>query len=90
MENKVLVKLTLPELDFCFDVFIPVNELIWKINILLIKSVSDLTGITLNGGRDNNYVLINKDTGETYDNNAVVINTDIRNSTELLMISVNK
>lgn len=90
MENKVLIKLTLPELDCCFDAFIPVNELIWKVNVLLIKSVSDLTGIPLEGGKDNNYILINKDTGEIYDNNSIIIDTNIRNSTELLMVSVNK
>lgn len=43
MKNKVLVKLIVPEIDSNFDLFIPVNELIWKIKKLMIKSVSDLT-----------------------------------------------
>jgi len=31
MKNKVLVHVLVPELDADFDLFIPVNELIWKI-----------------------------------------------------------
>ena len=31
MNNKVLVKLLVPELNSSFDIFLPVNELIWKI-----------------------------------------------------------
>ena len=45
MKNKVLVKLIVQEIDSNFDLFIPVNELIWKIKKLMIKSVSDLTGV---------------------------------------------
>ena len=43
MENKILVNLIMPELDSNFDVFIPVNELVWKVVKLSIKSISDLT-----------------------------------------------
>ena len=31
MNNKVLIKLIVPEIDEEFDIFIPVNEIIWKI-----------------------------------------------------------
>lgn len=31
MNNKVLFKLTIPEIDELFDVFIPVDEPTWKI-----------------------------------------------------------
>ena len=58
MENKVLIKLIVLELDSCFDVFIPVNEILWKVKKLLIKSVSDLTNIPLDINGD--YVLIIK------------------------------
>ena len=82
MENKVLVKLILPELDDNFDVFIPVNEIIWKIKKLLIKAISDVTGFLLDNELE--YVILNKDNGKVYDNNEIVVNTDIRNGTELL------
>ena len=48
MKNKVLIKLIVPELDDTFDLFVPVNEVIWKVKKLIVKSISDLTGIELN------------------------------------------
>ena len=85
MKNKVLVKIIIPELDDNYDVFLPVNEIIWKLKQLIVKSISDLSGGEIPLKID--YVLMNKDTGKVYDNNEILINTDIRNSTELLLIS---
>lgn len=86
MNNKVLVKLIVPELDHTFDIFIPVNELIWKVKKLLVKSVSDLLGVPLDLNQQ--YVLMNQSTGKVYDNNQVIIDTDIRNATELVLLSI--
>ena len=83
MENKVLIKLIMFDMDECFDIFIPVNEIIWKIKKLIIKSISDITNISLD--MNNEYILINKDNSKIYDNNEIVINTDIRNGTELIL-----
>ena len=85
MNNKVLIKLILPELDTSFDILIPVNEIIWKIKKLLVKSVSDLEGIKLDMNAE--YILLNKRNNRIYNNNEIVINPDIRNSTELLLIT---
>ena len=85
MKNKVLVKLMFVELDLNYDIFLPVNELIWKIKKMIQKSVSDLTNIPLDIKKD--YILINKDTGRIYTNNEILINTDIRNGSELILIS---
>lgn len=85
MKNKVLIKLVFPELDDEFDVFIPVNEIVWKIKKLLLKSISDLTNVPVNLKLD--YILMNKKNGKIYGNNEIVINTDIRNATELVMFS---
>ena len=84
MENKVLIKLICPEYDKEFDIFIPVNEIIWKIKKIFIRAIGDLCSIKI----DNDEVeLINKTTGKIYKNNEVVIDTDIRNATEILFIS---
>lgn len=88
MENKVLVKLYVPELDTSFDVFLPVNEVIWKINKMLIKSVSSIVNIdiaTLN--KESNLILMNKTSTRMYGNNEILIDTDIRNGTELILMS---
>lgn len=85
MENKVLVKLIVPELDSSYDVFLPVNEVVWKINKMLVKSVSDLSNIKIDNTKE--YVLLNKITTRMYNSNEIIINTDIRNATELMLIS---
>ena len=70
MKNKVLIKLYVPEIDYTFDLFIPVNEVVWKIKKLLVKSVNDLTGVNLNMADE--FALINKNTSSMYDNNEII------------------
>lgn len=86
MKNKVLIKLIVPELDATFDVFIPVNELVWKVKKLILKSVSDLDNINISNNLD--CILINKDNSKIYNNNEIILETDIRNSSELILISI--
>ena len=85
MNDKVLVKLDVFGLDETQDVFIPVNELVWKIKAMLAKCVSDLEYLQFNPNDD--YLIVNKKTGNIYNNNEIIINTDIRNGSELLLIS---
>jgi uncharacterized protein (UPF0254 family) len=86
MKNKVLIKLIVPEFGTCYDVFIPVNEYIWKVKKLMIKSISDITSVPLDINM--NCYLLNKQSCIFYDDNEIVINTDIRNGTELFLISL--
>ena len=85
MNNKVLIKLIMPELDRNFDLFIPVNDVIWKIKRLTVKCVSDITGVELDPKAE--YILMNKEDNRIYNNNEIVINTNIRNGSELILIS---
>lgn len=84
MENKVLVKVLVPELERTFDVFIPVNELVWRVRQMIIKVVSDLTGVGIDPRSPS--ILINKSSNNIYTNNQIIIDTDIRNGTELILI----
>lgn len=86
MKNKVLINLYVPNLDKSYDLFIPTNEFIWKINKLVTKSVSDLSEQKLS--IDKNYVLVNTETGKIYGNNEIVVSTDIRNSTKLVLMEI--
>ncbi len=88
MKNKILIKVIVPELEESYDVFVPVNELVWKVKVLLAKAISDLNGGVLN--IKDNYVLINKYTSQIYENNEKIISTDIRNATELILINLKK
>lgn len=73
----------MPELDDSFDCFIPVNEIVWKIKKLILKSISDLTNSNFDLRAD--YVMVNKDNGRVYNSNEIIINTDIRNGSELIL-----
>lgn len=84
--NKILINLYVPNLNQYYDLFIPVNEFIWKINKLVVKSISDLSDGKLL--MNQNYVIANIETGKIYDNNDIVINTDIRNTTKLALIKI--
>ena len=86
MNNKVLINVDVPEIDNDFDLFIPVNELVWRVNKLVIKSISDLSGVPLN--TNDKYVFINKITNKVYNNNDIIIDTDIRNGTELILLKI--
>lgn len=85
MKNKVLIKLIVPELDETFDVFIPVNELVWKIKRIILKAIGDLSNANIDTNIE--YVLLNKDNSKIYNNNEIILDTDIRNSSELILIS---
>ena len=85
MENKVLIRLIVPEIDETFDVFLPVNEVIWKVKRMLVKSINDIMDSSIDS---QNYMLINKDTERIYKNNEIIIDTDIKNTTEVLLISL--
>lgn len=86
MSNKVLINLYVPTLGESYDLFIPVNEIMWKVNRLIVKMISDSTEGMFNLDRD--YAMINVDTGRLYDNNDIIINTDIRNATKILLVEV--
>ena len=82
MNNKVLIKLIVNSLDKSYDLFIPVNETIYKIKKLILESLNDIDTNMLNVS----YVLINKINSRVYNNKEIVINTDIRNATELMLL----
>ncbi len=85
MNNKVLIKLYAIEYGKIFDVYIPVNYLVWKINKLLMKCISDICDVDVDLKKE--YLLINKKTSEIYSNNSIIREKDIRNGTELIIIS---
>ena len=84
MNNKILIKLIVPDLDNTYDIFIPVNELVWRVKKLNVKTVIDLANIDSNETAQ--YILINKSNTRIYQNNEIIINTDIRNGTELILL----
>lgn len=82
--NEVLVKLYVPMIEEQFDIWIPVNKKICTVITLLVKSVSEFT----KGYYKPKVMpyLYDKTTAEVFDINLRVIETEIRNGTELIMI----
>ena len=82
MNNKVLVKLIIPEIDGEYDVFIPINLRIGTIIKLLNESLKEL-----NQGMfsvDDKKMLYNRDNAEPYNFNDLVRNTNIRNGSVVI------
>ena len=85
MKNKVLVRFVVPELNSSFDAFLPVNEIMWKVKKMVAKSIYDISGGAFS--TDKEYTLINMENNRVYKNNEVIIDTDIRNASQILIIS---
>ena len=88
MKNKVMIKAVFPSIDKEYDINIPVNELAWKVNKLIVKAIYDMNGIPIDLKNDK-FIMINKTTGETYRNNVAIIDTNIRNGAEIVFLREN-
>ena len=84
MKNKVLVSLSIPEIDKKYDVYLPINKKIGNIINLLNKSISELTDGELILSTANS--LFNETTKEKYESDILLANTNIRNGTELILL----
>ena len=85
MNNKLIIKVIFPSLNKEYDVKIPVNELVWRINKLIVKAVYDMNGIKYDISKVN-FLMINKNSGEIYKNNDIIIDTNIRTGTEIVFL----
>ena len=85
MQNKVLVSLSVPEIDQSFDLYLPVNKKIGNIINLLNKSISELTDGEYEVSSCNS--LYNVTTKQKYESDILLANTDIRNGTQLVLLS---
>ena len=80
LDNKVLVNLYILSLGKNYEIFVPVNEKIGNISKLLNITMFD----SINSEKNN--VIVNVETGVPYKNNTLVIDSDIRNGTKLVLI----
>lgn len=81
--NKFLVKVYVPLLDSNYDVWIPnskrVKDIVYYISAML-KNLTD------GDFEIKNYDLINRFNGNIYDYDLIINETDIKNSTELIIM----
>lgn len=85
MDDKVLVKLIVPEIDTSYDVYLPINKKMGNIIILLNRAVNELSFGSFPLSVNNK--LYNVETNLKYQADVLLYNTDIRNGTRLVLIS---
>lgn len=82
MLYKVLIKLYVPEIDETYEMFIPINKTIGEISFLLCKLINNISKVY---PIRNNTRLVNRVTGEIYDRNITVRESNIRNGSQLII-----
>lgn len=85
MNDKVIIRIIVPEISKSYDMFLPINKKIGTIVHLLNKGINELS----NGDFPitNTCKLYNAETLQMYEPNVLLFNTDIRNSTKLVILS---
>ena len=85
MNDKVIVDLIIPEIGERFNIFLPINKKIGIIVNLLNKGINELT----NGDfpLTSSCKLYNSETLQVYEPNVLLFNTDIRNGTQLVILT---
>ena len=84
MKNKYLIELKIPELGKKYDIYIPVNKKLFNVLDLILKVVYEINNLDVTNMKKRN--LINKHTGEMYNENKLIRNTSIENGTCLILI----
>ena len=81
MKFKIMCEVAFPALDRILDINIPINKSIEYVCKMLDEIIKE--NITNQYQPKPNSMLINKRTGEVYDKNILVKDTDINNATKL-------
>ena len=84
MNNKILIHLSIPDIDEEYDLFIHVNIRIGTLIKLLNKSLSELSSGIFVG--NNKRKLYNTIDSNYYDINALILKTNIRNGSHLILL----
>ena len=82
--NRILVRLYVPLMQRQYDVWVPINKSIYYIVNGFLSGINSLNKV--NYSTKSFPMLYNKSTAETYNFNDIVIDTDIRNGTELILL----
>ncbi|MGN1312517.1 MAG: hypothetical protein ACI4U4_05900 [Bacilli bacterium] len=83
MNNKILIIVRVPFIEKEYQMYIPINKKIGYIKQLIVSSIKEKNDGNID---NNNFNLIDKDTGNILDNNKYVKDSTIRNGTVLFLI----
>jgi hypothetical protein len=84
MNNKILVELEIPLIEKKYDLFIPINKKIGTIKTLIENALVELTDEAYVPKNDTNFY--SKETGEIFDVNKTVRDTNLKNGSRIILI----
>lgn len=83
-KNKILIELSIPLIEKNYDLYIPINKKVGTVKRLIEEGLLELT--------DNDYVInensnfYSMETGDIYDVNKTVRETDLKNGSRIILI----
>ncbi len=83
-KNKILIELEIPLIEKKYDLFVPINKRVGTIKNLIEDSLVELTDSAYTPKEESNFY--SKETGEIYDVNKNVRDTDLKNGSRILLI----
>jgi len=84
MNNKILIEIEIPLIETKYDMFIPINKKVGTIKSLIENSLMELTDNAYSPRQDTNFY--SKETGDIYDVNRTVRETDLKNGSRIILI----
>jgi len=83
-KNKILIELEVPLIEKKYDLFIPINKTIGTVKDIIEKALLELTDNDYEIKEESN--LYSKDTGDMYDINQTVRDTDLKNGSRIILL----
>lgn len=83
--NKYLITVVVPIIEFEYDIYIPNNKKIGTIKTLILESLSELSNNSFNK-KINEVRMIDRDTGNEFENNMYVKDSGIKNGSKIIII----
>lgn len=83
--NKYLITVIVPIIEFEYDIYIPNNKKIGTIKTLILESLIELSNNSFNK-KINEVRMIDRDTGNEFENNMYVKDSGIKNGSKIIII----
>ena len=83
-KNKILIELEIPLIEKSYDLYIPINNRIGTIKKLIEQALVEITEGAYEMKLDTNFY--SKETGQIYDVNKNVRETDLKNGSRIILI----
>lgn len=82
--NKILIELEIPLIEKSYDLYIPINKRIGTVKKLIEQALVEITEGAYEMKLDTNFY--SKETGQIYDVNKNVRETDLKNGSRIILI----